>query len=658
MGRSDLISLSPIRVIHPKVDFADIQSNGKLLSDEQIASIKKELHGKNGRFTKKQASSPYPIIVSGNSYFAIYKGVKSKRHLGSGAYGYVKLVQDLDSGDFYALKAQSKRVEKHFLQEVDILNRLGLVVKDVNGALVKYDWEPQKKIARHNKLKRSNMLHVLLRLENGIQLDELIDQHQRRKSIGVHKPAIVKYLNLMLDILKQIKAMHQEKGILHGDIKLENILCNPDMTASLIDWGFAGVVGSDGSLEGPLQGTPKYLAPEVCQQYLDQNPACLLVTPANQSAIEETIKFMLEQGFISISRKTLEMLCEKYPKEASRKHFDHLVRRLIDSKLIKEESSTAVASSSIDESKSTIISYTIKDHIYALGIMFGELVGLLRMSDESIRLDRNLIDDLDAWRVNAHRDTRRRVYSLVDSMISIDPMKRPSLEQMIGSIEGIIEKAKNEDKAVSAVCIQAAQLDLYLSEINYDLDKDHEGLVSSLRHYDEVYLLDDGVSGVALTRAHAFLRSAKIPVMDEVIINVREDQNKVVISDFLSALHPEYEYGLLDLLRIDASSESEEKYPSDISNAESDSESGPHTHGSHDDSLDEGNSFSSDLMQGSSHSQDSSHSQGSSFDMDFVSGNLHEEFQRFGFFTQKNKDVPHDETKPDVTPDNNVKKKS
>lgn len=53
MGRSDIISLSPIKVIHPKVDLVDIQSNGKLLSDEQIAMIKKRVARQERPFQQK-----------------------------------------------------------------------------------------------------------------------------------------------------------------------------------------------------------------------------------------------------------------------------------------------------------------------------------------------------------------------------------------------------------------------------------------------------------------------------------------------------------------------------------------------------------------------------------------------------------------------------
>ena len=56
-----------------------------------------------------------------------------------------------------------------------------------------------------------------------------------------------------------------DKGIVHRDLKLENILLNQDGYLKIIDYGLAKMLG-DGEETTSFCGTPEYLAPEMIQQ--------------------------------------------------------------------------------------------------------------------------------------------------------------------------------------------------------------------------------------------------------------------------------------------------------------------------------------------------------------------------------------------------------
>lgn len=55
------------------------------------------------------------------------------------------------------------------------------------------------------------------------------------------------------------------KGIIHRDLKLENILCDADGYIKIIDYGLAKILGEDQETMS-FCGTPEYLAPEMVNQ--------------------------------------------------------------------------------------------------------------------------------------------------------------------------------------------------------------------------------------------------------------------------------------------------------------------------------------------------------------------------------------------------------
>ena len=90
------------------VDISDLGPNGRLLSDDVIARLKTALKS-DGRYRYISVDDAkirlnYAVIVQGSKRFAIYKGKKNS--VGEGGYGTVKLAQDLETGEWHALKVQ------------------------------------------------------------------------------------------------------------------------------------------------------------------------------------------------------------------------------------------------------------------------------------------------------------------------------------------------------------------------------------------------------------------------------------------------------------------------------------------------------------------------------------------------------------------------
>jgi len=70
------------------------------------------------------------------------------------------------------------------------------------------------------------------------------------------------FLKQMLDALEY---MHEEAGVVHRDLKLENILIDGNLTFKLIDLGLSAA-GDLNKVTGAV-GSPSYVAPEVLTDY-------------------------------------------------------------------------------------------------------------------------------------------------------------------------------------------------------------------------------------------------------------------------------------------------------------------------------------------------------------------------------------------------------
>ena len=91
---------------------------------------------------------------------------------------------------------------------------------------------------------------------------EGVNLHERIQAQGAFEPR--EALRVVTEIAKALRVLH-EAGVIHRDVKSENVVITPAGEVKLIDFGLAKDL-SDGdmlTLPGALIGTPVYMAPEI-----------------------------------------------------------------------------------------------------------------------------------------------------------------------------------------------------------------------------------------------------------------------------------------------------------------------------------------------------------------------------------------------------------
>ena len=170
-----------------------------------------------------------------------YKIIKT---LGAGSMGVVLLVEK--EGCNYAMKILrretntplSKTKRKRFFREAEIMKAISHpnIVKVYDFGFTEEDDVP----------------YFIMEYVSGRSLREFIDNI---KISNDEKTEIIK------QVLEALDTVH-EAGILHRDVKPENIIITEDNTAKLTDFGIARIEASNLTFTLELLGTPAYMAPE------------------------------------------------------------------------------------------------------------------------------------------------------------------------------------------------------------------------------------------------------------------------------------------------------------------------------------------------------------------------------------------------------------
>ena len=171
-----------------------------------------------------------------------------QQNLGRGGYAMVSLAKDVDIGRFVALKVYLKEGDKskeHCQKELKILGAL-----DHTGIPTIYDFGQNDK----------GQYYCSMRYIQGETLKEIIRKLRNDDRETHRRYKFQERADVIIQLLRVVKAAHS-KGIIHRDIKPDNIMLTADGTLFLIDWGIAKSLDSQAK-DKYLIGTPPYMSPE------------------------------------------------------------------------------------------------------------------------------------------------------------------------------------------------------------------------------------------------------------------------------------------------------------------------------------------------------------------------------------------------------------
>ena len=197
-------------------------------------------------FLKRQKSQPLLTINEGNEIISL-ESFFLLQELGSGAFGKVYLVKPkLSKDELYALKI----IHKDYLVESDAVENATLE-KDI---LIKYGLSNFISKLAATFQDENNVYMVMEYLGGGdffnlIMAETRLTQEKARYYIA--------------EVSLGLFYLHK-KGVIHRDLKLENVMLTVDRHAKLIDFGLSRVgVFKEKNFAHTYCGTPTYMAPEM-----------------------------------------------------------------------------------------------------------------------------------------------------------------------------------------------------------------------------------------------------------------------------------------------------------------------------------------------------------------------------------------------------------
>jgi len=197
------------------------------------------------------------------------------RKLGEGAFGKVKLVFKGDEGKKYAVKIMKK----------EALKRKREILRDERGR-VKYKTAFEnvlKEVAIMKKVNHPNLikLNEVIDSDDSVKMYMVMEYAEKGQIIEWDEDAQVfynlsqkEYLNenqlrkIFAEVIQGLYYLHKN-GIIHRDIKPQNILQTLDGTIKIADFGVADIVEGEDFIK-KSEGTYHFMAPESVTT--NQNP--------------------------------------------------------------------------------------------------------------------------------------------------------------------------------------------------------------------------------------------------------------------------------------------------------------------------------------------------------------------------------------------------
>lgn len=183
------------------------------------------------------------MITSINS--CLFPGFENFKQVGRGAYGIVYTAQNTKTGQHIALKT------------VDKIN----LMTEANRSVFRHELSVYSKICHpfltqyYATLEDQAGVYTAIEyIDNGTLLS-YITQHSRLRESDCAK--------IFCELISAVKYLHEDKQIIHRDIKAENILIDNQMNIRLIDFGLSEFMKNGTETFDIKCGTFPYSAPEM-----------------------------------------------------------------------------------------------------------------------------------------------------------------------------------------------------------------------------------------------------------------------------------------------------------------------------------------------------------------------------------------------------------
>ncbi|MDT4920789.1 MAG: eukaryotic-like serine/threonine-protein kinase, partial [Pseudonocardiales bacterium] len=163
--------------------------------------------------------------------------------IGSGGFGTVYLCTDPTHGELVAAKV----LDRGSVDDPDFLAR----VHHEAAAMRQVDDEHSVRV--REVIVERDLAAIVTDFVDGASLRAVLDRYERLSG-----PQAV---DVLRGALHGLAAVHRA-GLLHGDVKPENVLIGKNGVSRLIDFGLAAAPPAVGVVDGGITGSPAYLSPE------------------------------------------------------------------------------------------------------------------------------------------------------------------------------------------------------------------------------------------------------------------------------------------------------------------------------------------------------------------------------------------------------------
>jgi CheY-like chemotaxis protein len=207
---------------------------------EQVEALRREIADATAARTDEPSEGP--TLPSGAVFADRYE---VQGELGSGAMGMVYRAHDRELNELVAIKT----LRSELLSDPSVVTRFKSEIRLARHISSKHV------VRTHDIGERDGVYYLTMEYVEGITLRSLLDTRGR---LGVAPT-----LAIAAQLAQSLAAAH-EQGVVHRDIKPQNLLVDANGVLKVMDFGVARLQGNRTQMTeaGMLVGTPAYMAPE------------------------------------------------------------------------------------------------------------------------------------------------------------------------------------------------------------------------------------------------------------------------------------------------------------------------------------------------------------------------------------------------------------